>query len=226
VVSNSWAFLSKAGTTIFCLSVVLWAMAYYPRLPEAKEQQLRTAVVGTHDSAARADADKEPDRTAPLTDAEWKKLVDEDSEKAVAGAQSEYSIAGRIGHAMEPVIRPLGFDWKMGVGLVGAFAAREVFVSTMGIVYSVGEVEGDTKSLSDAMRQDRYANGKPVWTPLVAVSLLVWFVLAMQCMSTLAIVRRETGGWAWPAFMVLYMNGLAYVACLAVFQVGRVMMHA
>src|SRR3954453_9339549 len=99
---------------------------------------------------------------------------------------------------MEPVIRPLGFDWKMGVGLVSAFAAREVFVSSMGITYSVGDTEDDTASLAEGIRGDTDRSGprvgQPVWTPLVAVSLLVWFVLAMQCMSTLAVVRRETGG--------------------------------
>ena len=110
----------------------------------------------------------------------------------------------------------------MGVGLVGAFAAREVFVSTMGIVYSVGERRSDTDPLAGRCRHDRYANGKPVWTPLVAISLLVWFVLAMQCMSTLAIVRRETSGWKWPIAMLVYMNGLAYVVCLVVYQVGRI----
>jgi ferrous iron transport protein B len=113
----------------------------------------------------------------------------------------------------------------MDIGLVSAFAAREVFVSSMGIVYSVGEVEkGQTADLSSAMRADRYSSGphtgQPVWTPLVAVSLLIWFVLAMQCMSTFAIVRRETGGWGWPIFMLVYMNALAYVVSLIVFQVG------
>jgi ferrous iron transport protein B len=120
------------------------------------------------------------------------------------------------------VIKPLGFDWKMGVGLVGAFAAREVFVSTMGIVYSVGDAEDDVTDLRSAMRADTYPNGKPVWTPLVATSLLIWFVLAMQCMSTLAVVRRETGTWRWPIAMLVYMNALAYVVCLAVYQVGRI----
>jgi ferrous iron transport protein B len=110
----------------------------------------------------------------------------------------------------------------MGVGLVGAFAAREVFVSTMGIIYSVGDPGEETADLSKVMRADVYPNGKPVWSPLVAVSLLVWFVLAMQCMSTLAIVRRETGGWRWPLFMLLYMNALAYVVALGVYQIGRI----
>lgn len=133
-----------------------------------------------------------------------------------------HSFAGRFGHLIEPVIKPLGYDWKMGVGLVGAFAAREVFVSTMGIVYSAGDSADDTSSLKQAMLADTYPNGKPVWTPLVAISLLVWFVLAMQCMSTLAIVRRETGGWKWPLGMLVYMNGLAYVVSLIVYQVGRI----
>ena len=139
----------------------------------------------------------------------------------IAAEQQKYSIAGRFGHLIEPAIRPLGFDWKMGVGLVGAFAAREVFVSTMGITYAVGDTEeSGTADLSKAMQADRYADGRPVWTPLVAVSLLVWLVLAMQCMSTVAIVRRETGGWRWPIFMIVYMNALAYVVSLAVYQAG------
>jgi len=191
---NTKAFLTKAGTTIFCLSVILWAMAYYPRLPQERVARLN--------AEAR---DK--------------------NEKLVGAAQAEYSFSGRLGHWMEPALRPLGYDWKIGIGLVSAFAAREVFVSSMGIVYSVGEVEdGKTADLSAAMRQDRYASGRhagqAVWTPVVAVSLLVWFVLAMQCMSTFAIVRRETGGWRWPLFMLFYMNALAYVVSLAVFQIG------
>jgi ferrous iron transport protein B len=190
---NTRQFLTKAGTTIFFLSVILWAMAYYPQLPQAKVDALAAT---THAA---------------------------DLDNAKQAAQSEYSIAGRMGHAIEPVLRPLGFDWKMDVGLVSAFAAREVFVSSMGIVYSLGDVGDDnskTNDLATAMQKDRYANGKPVWTPLVAISLLIWFVLAMQCMSTFAIVRRETGGWGWPLFMLAYMNVLAYVVSLVVFQIG------
>ena len=257
---NTWAFITKAGTTIFCLSIVLWAMAYYPRLPESRAAKVvqesgdrywseQGVSIGLHamqtillnpdtphhfgSSALRAEPDltqQQAEAASAKTDMLWEtqqKELKEAKEKAVAAAQSEYSLAGRLGHGMEPILKPLGFDWKMGVGLVGAFAAREVFVSTMGIVYSVGEVErGKTANLATVMRQDRYPNGQPVWTPLVAVSLLVWFVLAMQCMSTVAIVRRETGGWSWPIFMILYMNGLAYVASLAVFQVGKHFLHA
>jgi ferrous iron transport protein B len=220
---NTWAFLTKAGTTIFCLSVILWAMAYYPRLPDS---HVKMAEARGHAAFQLMLQEIGKSETVDADMFNHKRAEEEIVAKATAAARSEYSVAGRLGHGMEPAIKPLGFDWKMGVGLVGAFAAREVFVSTMGIVYSVGEVEGDTKSLADAMRQDHYANGQPVWTPLVAVSLLVWFVLAMQCMSTVAIVRRETGGWRWPIFMIVYMNALAYVACLAVFQGGRMLMHA
>jgi len=116
------------------------------------------------------------------------------------------------------------------VGVVAAFAAREVFVSTEGIVYATGptddsSTDSGTDTLQKAMQSAHYANGKPVWTPLVAVSLLIWFVLAMQCMSTVAIVKRETNGWGWPIFMTVYMNGLAYVICLIVFQVGSHVFH-
>jgi ferrous iron transport protein B len=229
VLINTRAFLTKAGTTIFCLSVILWAMAYYPRLPDAKAQQIRSQVL----LAAEVKVLREDHLILYMSQKQMEINMGEkeharaDSyvEQAVAAAQSEYSISGRLGHFMEPALRPLGFDWKMGVGLVSAFAAREVFVSSMGIVYSVGHVQSDeTTDLSTAMRNDRYTTGpragKPVWTPLVAVSLLIWFVLAMQCMSTFAVVRRETGGWRWPFFMLAYMNVLAYVVCLLVFQIG------
>jgi len=235
--TNTKAFITKAGTTIFCLSVILWAMTYYPRLPEIQRSQIQreeTARLRTEaDDIIRRMTFSEL-RFAPKASKEYQerhrqiedlaaKYVEIHSNKAVASEELRHSIAGRFGHLIEPAIRPLGYDWKMGVGLVGAFAAREVFVSTMGITYAVGDTEeSGTADLSKAMQADRYPDGKPVWTPLVAVSLLVWFVLAMQCMSTVAIVRRETGGWRWPIFMILYMNGLAYVVSLVVFQVGRI----
>jgi ferrous iron transport protein B len=249
--TNTKAFLTKAGTTIFCLSVILWAMAYYPRLPEGRAIAIKAAALP--DARAQIAYKRFPHLTegravwmwqAQVTRAQreayqnWtvnelpnqltpeeRLLADRLAQNAVAGAQSEYSFSGRIGHWMEPAIRPLGYDWKIGIGLVSAFAAREVFVSSMGIVYSVGDIEeGKTGDLSAAMRADTYSTGaragKPVWTPIVAVSLLVWFVLAMQCMSTFAIVRRETAGWRWPIFMLVYMNALAYVVSLIVYQVG------
>lgn len=185
VLMQTWAgtraFITRAGTTIFAFSVILWALLYYPRLPE-------TAAFVT--------------------------------EEAQQAAQIEHSLAGRMGHALEPAIAPLGYDWKMGIGLVAAFAAREVFVSTLGIVYSVGSAEEDTTELAKAMQLDMRADGGPVWTPLVGISLMVWFVFAMQCISTMAVVRRETGGWRWPLVQLAFMNTLAYGVCLAIYQLG------
>ncbi len=136
----------------------------------------------------------------------------------------EASMGGRLGHAIEPLIAPLGFDWKIGVGLIGAFAAREVFVSTMGLVYGVGdEVDEQSPSLRDRMRAETRADGKPVYTPLVGVSLMVFFALACQCMSTLAVVKRETRGWKWPAFLLGYMTVLAWVSSFLVYQGGRLL---
>jgi len=179
--TNTRAFVTRAGTTIFAFSIVLWALLYYPRPP------LHVAY---------------------------------ETPRAAQAAQLENSFAGRAGRAIEPVVEPLGFDWKIGLGLVSAFAAREVFVSTLGIAYSA-DSGGDTKDLSRAMANDRRRDGSRVWTPLVAASLSLWFVLAMQCMSTMAVVRRETGGWRWPIAQLVFMNGVAYLACLLLYQVGR-----
>ena len=213
--TNTAKFLTKAGTIIFCLSILLWAMAYFPRLPDDRILE----IANQHNATpliipANASVEQEEIIRGARAD---------DIGVAVAGAQLEYSISGRIGHTIEPLIAPLGYDWKMGVGLIAAFAAREVFVGHLGIVYSLGDPEKDTdkiEKLQETIRSDKYADGRPVWTPLVAVSLLVWFVLAMQCISTVAVVKRETGGWSWPLFQLVYMNALAYVAALATYQIG------
>lgn len=132
----------------------------------------------------------------------------------------EYSYGGRIGKAIEPALEPLGFDWKIGVGMIGAFAAREVFVSTLGLVYGIGDDDGVEEPLRDKLRAETRADGAPAYRPLTALSLLVFFALACQCMSTLAVVRRETRSWRWPVFMFAYMTALAYAMSLLVFQVG------
>ncbi len=133
------------------------------------------------------------------------------------------SVAGRAGHLIEPAIKPLGFDWKIGIGLIASFAAREVFVSTMGIVYAVESDEEDTTPLREHMQAETWPDGSPVFTPLVCVSIMVFFVFAMQCLSTVAVVRRETNGWRWPAFQVAYMTGFAWMASLIVYQGGRLL---
>ena len=137
-----------------------------------------------------------------------------------AGERLRYSVVGRMGQAIEPLIKPLGYDWKIGVGIIASLAAREVFVSTMGVVYSVGEADEDSKSLREQITEARWPDGRPVFTPLTAVSLMIFYVLACQCTSTLAVVKRETASWRWPAFMFAYMSVLAYVAALLVYQIG------
>ncbi len=135
--------------------------------------------------------------------------------------QLEYSIAGRIGQTLEPVIRPIGFDWQIGIGIVSSLAAREVFVSTMGVVFNVEDAEENTEPLREALLKATWPDGRPLFTPLVCFTLMVFYVFAMQCLATLAVVRRETGSWKWPAFQLCYMTGTAWILSFIVYQGGR-----
>jgi len=155
-----------------------------------------------------------------LTIVLWALLSYPKATAAAAGEQLRQSFAGRLGHAIEPAIEPLGFDWRIGVGIIGAFAAREVFVSTLAIVFDIESADGDDEPLREALRTATWPDGRRLMTPLAGVSLMVFFVLACQCMSTIAVVRRESGTWRWPIFMLAYMTMLAYVASLAVYQAG------
>ena len=132
--------------------------------------------------------------------------------------QLAQSYAGRAGHVIEPLIRPLGFDWRIGVSLVSSFVAREVFVSSMGTIYSVGDQHSDAAEISGTLGKKLRAD--PYFTPLIAVCVMVFYVLAMQCMSTIAVVKRETNGWTWPLFMTGYMTALAWLTTFAVYQIG------
>lgn len=136
----------------------------------------------------------------------------------------QHSFAGRIGHAIEPAIAPLGMDWKIGIGLIAAQAAREVFVGTMSVVYNVERKEGDSPdTLAETLRHQQRPDATPVYTPLTCLSILVFFVLSMQCVSTLAVVRRETNSFRWPLFQFSYMTGTAYLASLLVYQGGHLL---
>jgi ferrous iron transport protein B len=199
--SKSSMFLREAGTVILACSIALWALLYFPR--------------------------HVPDGT-PDYDALIERAPSEDARDSLRAAKRaillENSYGGRLGHAIEPAIKPLGFDWKIGVGIIGAFAAREVFVSTLGIVYAVGD-DADEKSepLRQALRDERDSHGARVYTPLVGISLMIFFALACQCMSTLAVVRRETASLSWPVFLFGYMGVLAWVTSFCVFQLGRLL---
>lgn len=211
VVRRTWLFVSRAGPAILAVSVVLWALSAFPR-EVAYEKDY--AAMG-REAAAKAAAAPAGER-ARVLDAETARI-----ESLRRAEHLSKSYAGRLGHLMEPAIRPLGFDWKMGIGLVAAFAAREVFVTTMGVVYAATDTPEDRKPLLEAIRADvDPRTGARVFRPLVGISLLVFFVLAMQCMSTLAVVRRETGSWKWPLLMLGWMTGIAWLGSFAVFQVG------
>jgi ferrous iron transport protein B len=206
MVTRAWLFLKRAGTVILAISIVLWALTYFPR----HEQPAAAGTVAAGSPATSAAAD---DAEKPV-----------DDEAAAESEQIRNSYAGRLGHLIEPVIEPLGFDWKIGVALIASFAAREVLVSTLSIIYSVGKDENEeSERLISAIQNAKRDDGRPVWTPLTALTLMVFFVLAMQCMSTVAVVRRETNSWSWPLFMIAYMTGLAYLVSFATYQIGRAM---
>lgn len=135
--------------------------------------------------------------------------------------QLAQSFAGRAGHALEPLIKPLGFDWQIGIGLISSFAAREVFVSTMGVVFNAESADDNTVPLRTALVSAKWPDGRPLFTPLVCITLMIFYVFAMQCMSTIAVVKRETNGWKWPIFQTLYMTGTAWIMSFVVYQGGR-----
>ena len=209
---RSWLFLREAGTVILLCTIGLWMLLSYPK-PDAPRPLQTKAVAGL---AAAAVAHQPVDVDAAA-----------DNGPAVAKWQSDKmanSYGGRLGRAIEPAIRPLGFDWKIGVGLIGAFAAREVFVSTMGLIYGIGgDADEESKPLRSQIARERHADGQKVYTPMTGLSLMVFFALACQCMSTLAVVKRETRSWKWPAFLFAYMTVLAYTFSLLVYQGGRLL---
>ena len=208
---RAWLFVKRAGTVILTISIILWALMYFPR-----QEGMSNAFTRDNGSAAVVLENQPSDSLKGITP-EGVTLTPESE-------QLKNSFAGRLGHTIEPVISPLGFDWKIGVALIASFAAREVLVSTLSIIYNVGKDEGaESQTLISAIHGAKKDDGTPAWTPLTALTLMVFFVLAMQCMSTIAIVRRETNSWRWPIFMVTYMTGLAYLAAFLTYQGGKLL---
>jgi ferrous iron transport protein B len=214
---RSKLFLRRAGTVILGISILLWFLATYPKNAEAQrafgarraavQQKAYPGLNGEKADAARA---------------EQLALID----KEEAGEQLRSSFAGRLGHFLEPALKPLGFDWKIGIGIVASFAAREVFVSTMSLVYNVGKLgdsEESTRTLAETMRRQKREEGGQVYTPLVGLTLMVFYVLALQCVSTVAVVRRETNSWKWPVFQWAYMGSLAWVLAFLTYQGGKLL---
>lgn len=191
------AFVFEAGKVIIAISIILWVLASY------------------------GPADKRAQMHEKYKSEEFKnKYTPEDLEKMQAADKLETSYAGAIGKSIEPLIKPLGFDWKIGIALITSFAAREVFVGTMATIYSVGSNDSQIESVRDKMRQaSNPETGQPVFTFAVAFSLMIFYAFAMQCMSTLAVVYRETKSWRWPTIQLVYMTALAYVASFVVYTI-------
>ena len=245
---RSKLFLRRAGTVILGINIVLWFLATYPKNAELEQkfENRRSELVQTvrpgitdkraveteiaqlkmvfKDLSTNAITTVFPDNHVAVG-ALYEKL--EALEKEEQGAKLRHSFAGRLGHLIEPAIAPLGFDWKMGIGIVASFAAREVFVSTMSVVYNVGDTDaGDeaaTTSLAKTLREEKRADGTPAYTTLVGVSLMVFYVFALQCVSTIAVVRRETNSWKWPLFQLLYMTALAWGMAFITYQGGKLL---
>ncbi|MBI5799922.1 MAG: ferrous iron transport protein B [Verrucomicrobia bacterium] len=233
---RSKLFLRRAGTVILGINIVLWFLATYPKEElsvseqfRAKRQEILEPVVETWGPSGAGQRMHDLLKGAKPTNQVEEAWLSANSalDKERVGSALRHSFAGRLGHLIEPAIAPLGFDWKMGIGIVASFAAREVFVSTMSVVYNVGDTDaGDeaaTTSLAKTLREEKRADGTPAYTTLVAVSLMVFYVFALQCVSTIAVVRRETNSWKWPLFQLLYMTALAWGMAFLTYQGGKLL---
>jgi ferrous iron transport protein B len=191
-------FVLDAGRIIVVIALVLWALSSYGPGKAMQEARLQAKSYASEQG-----------------------LAEQETQDLIAARSLQASWAGQLGQALEPVIAPLGFDWKIGIALITSFAAREVFVATMATIYGAGSPDNQ-QGILESMRRDVHSDsGKPVYTAATAISLLLFYVFAMQCMSTLAVVKRETGGWRLPVYQFLYMTGLAYAASLIAYQVLR-----
>jgi ferrous iron transport protein B len=188
---RGWVYVRKAGTVILGVSILLWCLTAYPK-KDHYEVDARIA-----SGAVQMDAVQ--------------------LRNARAAEDLQNSVAGRIGSLIEPLIRPLGFDWKMGTAMIGAFAAKEVFVTQMGIVYAVGEADEDSRDLRQQLAD--------AYSPLVGFSLMLFLLIATPCMATIAVTRRESGSWGWALLQLGGLTGVAYLISFTVYQVGSLWIH-
>lgn len=227
-------FTVRAGTVIFALSIVIWALSYFPSSNEKmqslelqfdqKIENLQSEInaelpaTEIHNPGLDSDSDEtsleETEALSPVEEMEAKK------ERALAGARLEGSYLGQAGKWMQPAFAPLGFDWKLTVGVLSAFPAREVIVSTLGIIYNASDEE---EGLKLSLKSAKDEQGNTMYGPLHAITMMVFFALCAQCMSTLVVVQKELGSWKYAVYTFIYMTALAYVAAWIVFQVGSLL---
>jgi ferrous iron transport protein B len=193
--NSTKAFVFEAGKIIVAISIVLWVLASYG--PGDSIEQAEITVKSQNPTLSGIELDNK-----------------------IAAQKLENSYAGHFGKFIEPIIKPLGYDWKIGIALITSFAAREVFVGTMSTIYSLGgEVEDESSTVMNRMRAEiNPETGKPLYDTALGFSLLIFYAFAMQCMSTLATTYRETKSWKYPAIQFFYMTGLAYVSAFIVYQ--------
>ena len=206
VYDRAKAFVTRAGTLIFATTILVWASGYFPG-DHRQQHQYETQIEQLENS------DEGP------SDEQLSELYDAHATESARLIETSY--LGQAGHAIEPIVRPLGWDWRIGVGALASFPAREVIIATLGTIYSLGgDVDEDSPGLKEAMRQSTWPDGRPVYNTPVALSIMVFFALCAQCASTLMIIRRETNSWRWTLFSFAYMTILAYVGALVTFQVA------
>ena len=199
MIERAKIFVLEAGKVIMVISLLLWVLSTFGPSKKMHEVTTKYATLVQQN---------------PSQEKEYKKL------ESTEHLQNSY--AGILGKTIEPVIRPLGYDWKIGIALITSFAAREVFVGTMATLYSVGDdADENSETLRQKMSAATWPNGEKVYTLAAGLSLLVFYALAMQCMSTLAVVKRETHSWKWPVIMLLYMTGLAYIMSFITFHLFK-----
>jgi len=204
------AFVTRAGTLIFATSIVVWAAGYFPTSHGEQDAVIRQ--IEAAQPAAERDAVKQ---------AELDQLIER--RNRLGSQLIEQSFLGRVGHAIEPAVRPLGWDWRIGVGAIASFPAREVIIATLGTIYSLGNDvdKNNNEGLISSLQNATDAQGRKVYSLPVALSIMVFFALCAQCAGTLMTIKRETNRWIWPAFTFVYMTALAYVGALLTYQIAR-----
>lgn len=212
-------FLVRAGTIIFAVSILIWVIGYYPRPASIATtyDQKRQALIESHGDGAFI--------AAPADGADELHVALNEIDREESGEFLRASLLGRLGKAIEPVVEPLGWDWRIGMAAVASFPAREVVIATLGTIYNMGgDVNEDSPDLRSALAAAKWPDGRPVYTIPVALSLMVFFALCCQCVSTLAVIKRETNSWRWPVFTFTYMTVLAYVGAFAIYRATGWMM--
>jgi len=240
---RGWSFVRRAGTLILAISVLVWAVAYFPhpqhiaRSVAARHAQQAASLQGKLRRLAKGPqgaakgpqgAAKGPHQGEQSAAARMARLneqlaaLDRRIDQETAGAYLQQSLLGRLGRWIEPAVRPLGWDWRIGCAVLASFPAREVVIGAMGVIYNVGEEQDESSPLlRDKIRAATWSDsGKPVFTVPVGLSLMVFFALCAQCAATLVVIRRETASWKWPLFTFAYMTGLAYAGAWLTYQLG------